>query len=219
MGTHVTVIGAMEAELEGLRDLPVGDPARDGCVVYHAGVGKVNAALAVAGAAQRGTRCVIVVGTAGALVPALRIGDVVVIDHAVQHDVDASPVGFPRGTIPFEQESAWDADEPLVRIAKRAADDLGFPAVVGSICSGERFIADDAERAWLRDHFHGACIDMETGAIAQACAKLSIPWVGIRIISDGANREAAADFAASLALASDHIACIIPKIIALQAFG
>lgn len=211
----INVIGAMEEELAGLRVACSGDPYRDGFVIRHSGVGKVNAALAVARAKQWDARCVISVGTAGALAPKLRIGDVIIVDRAMQHDIDASPVGFPRGTIPFEEQSTWHADETLVRSTAQAIHACGYSVVTGAICSGERFVADDAEKLWLRKQFGGTCIDMETGAIAQACAKLGIPWVGVRIISDGADRDAAVDFQASLALASDRIAQIIPRIVML----
>jgi len=212
---RIDVLGAMDEELAGLRLSALRATAlaaqswSDMIAVERTGVGKVNATLAVARVHGRGTRGIISVGTAGALTPGLTIGDVVIVDRAVQHDVDASPVGFPRGTIPFEPTSEWRADTELVRLAAHAAHACGYPTAVGSICSGERFIADDAEKLWLRKHFGGACTDMETGAIAQACAKLDIPWVGIRVISDGADHEAAVDFAASLALASDRIAHIV----------
>lgn len=214
MGT-INIIGAMEEELSGLRAAMCGDPHRDGFVVRHSGVGKVNAVLAVTRAHQWDARCIISVGTAGALAPKLGIGDVIIVDRAVQHDIDASPVGFPRGTIPFEQQSVWSADETLVRSAAHAISACGYSVIIGAICSGERFVADGTEKLWLRKQFGGTCIDMETGAIAQACAKLGIPWFGIRIISDGADRGAAVDFQSSLALASDRIAQIIPKLVSI----
>lgn len=209
---NIEIIGAMEEELAGLRVVHAESPWRDRVIIRRTGVGKVNAALAVADAKQRGVHCIISVGTAGALAPELRIGDVIIVHRAVQHDVDASPVGFPRGTIPFESVSDWPADETLVRLAAHVARACGYPTVIGNICSGERFIADAAEKLWLRKHFGGACTDMETGAIAHACAKLGIPWVGIRIISDRADCDASTDFEASLALASDRIARIISNV-------
>ena len=62
---HINVIGAMEEELAGLRAVSSKNPLRDGFAIRHSGVGKVNAALAVARAHQWDARCIIAVGTAG----------------------------------------------------------------------------------------------------------------------------------------------------------
>ncbi|MBI4434986.1 5'-methylthioadenosine/adenosylhomocysteine nucleosidase, partial [Candidatus Uhrbacteria bacterium] len=84
---HIEVIGAMEEEIAGLRTVHAESPWRDRVIIRRTGVGKVNAALAVADAKQRGAQCIVVVGTAGAIAPKLRIGDVIIVHRAVQHDV------------------------------------------------------------------------------------------------------------------------------------
>ncbi|MBI4434149.1 5'-methylthioadenosine/S-adenosylhomocysteine nucleosidase [Candidatus Uhrbacteria bacterium] len=213
---HLEVIAAMEDEIAGLCSTCTRDPVRDGFTIRKSGVGKVNAALAVADAARWDPLGIIVVGTAGALAPDLRRGDVVVVNSAMQHDVDASALDaqrFPRGMIPFEPTSTWYANAPLVAAAEQVLRDLDARHTIGGICSGERFLADATEKRFLHEHFHGACIDMETGAIAQACAKFQIPWVGIRIMSDGADHDAGAQFTTSLPVASASIARIIPRLV------
>ncbi|MBI2483137.1 5'-methylthioadenosine/S-adenosylhomocysteine nucleosidase [Candidatus Uhrbacteria bacterium] len=214
MPNVAAVIGAMSDELADLHVRCTRKPQQDGFLIVHAGVGKVNAALAVAEARTWNPRCIISIGTAGALAPELDIGDVVVVRHAIQHDVDASPLGFPRGTIPLESVHSWDAHPALVATAERTIRALGFRVITGGVASGERFVTHDAERTWIHTQFGSACIDMETGAIAHACAKLQVPWIGIRIISDRADHRAPASFATALTSAANAIARIVPPFIA-----
>ena len=56
------------------------------------GVGKVNAALATQLLIDKQVSAVIMIGTAGALDPNIKIGDVIIIERCTYHDVDHSGV-------------------------------------------------------------------------------------------------------------------------------
>ncbi len=57
--------------------------------------------------------------------------------------------------------------------------------VVGLICSGDRFISKPAHLAVIKSYFPKAlAVDMESGALAQVCYLLGVPFLSFRILSD-----------------------------------
>ena len=65
---------------------------RKSCLCFRA-VGKVSAAITTLLLLERfGVTHIVFTGVAGAIDPGLRIGDVVVAERLVQHDMDASPL-------------------------------------------------------------------------------------------------------------------------------
>jgi adenosylhomocysteine nucleosidase len=56
--------------------------------------------------------------------------------------------------------------------------------------------ADHGER--LHKALSGDIVDMETAAVAQAAARMDIPWAAIKAVSDDANGNSAGDFQANL---------------------
>ena len=80
----------------GNRDFWTGAFEGQPVVVVLSRVGKVAAATTAAVLITHfGVRAVVFAGVAGALAPAVAVGDVVVSSELLQHDVDASPL-FPR---------------------------------------------------------------------------------------------------------------------------
>ena len=171
-----------EGELEGR---PV--------VVVRSGIGKVNAAVTTLLLLQRGVERVVFVGVAGALDPALKVGDIVVSTDAVQHDVDATALGYAPGEVPGESP-AWEADAALRGLALAAAALEGVGVVAGRVVSGDQFIASANKVAALRAAYGAACAEMEGASAAQVCAKWRVPFVIVRSISDTADGGAEVDF-------------------------
>ena len=57
--------------------------------------------------------------------------------------------------------------------------------VSGLICSGDRFISKPAHLAVIKSYFPKAlAVDMESGALAQVCYLLGVPFLSFRILSD-----------------------------------
>jgi adenosylhomocysteine nucleosidase len=189
---------------------------RDAVLVYSR-CGKVAAASTVTTLIDRfKVDLVLFTGVAGAASPALGIGDIVVADELVQHDMDASGLPmFERFEIPLLGAKSFAIEARLRDQAVAAAkafvrDDLFRVApadvlsrfgirepsvVIGLVASGDRFIDD---RRTL-DELRGAlprlcCVEMEGAAAAQVCHEHGVPLVVIRAISDKADHSAAIDF-------------------------
>ncbi|MBE3563813.1 MAG: 5'-methylthioadenosine/adenosylhomocysteine nucleosidase [Hydrogenibacillus schlegelii] len=225
----VAIIGAMDEEIaELLQGMDAVDVRRAGPVearvgrmdgrpvaVLKSGVGKVNAALAVQAVIDHlRPQALLFLGVAGALDPALEIGDLVVAEDALQHDVDATPLGFRPGEIPFEPASVFPADPRLIRRAVTAAEALfGRRPAVGRVLSGDRFVADREMVKALRERFGGLCVEMEGAAAAQVAHKNGVPFLLIRTISDRADGAAPADFPAFLKEAAGRSAALARAIV------
>ena len=166
------------------------------------GVGKVNAAALTQAVLGLGVARVVFTGVAGAVRPGLRVGDLVVSRDALQHDLDATALGYRPGEVPGEAW-CWQADPELARLALEAASEIeGVTAVLGRVASGDQFIADPRRVERLRDAFEADCAEMEGAAAAQVCAKWGVPFVIIRSISDTADHTAEVDFRAFTPLAA-----------------
>ena len=211
MERSMTVHRRVEA---GLRTFCEGTWADQDIVLVLSRVGKVSAAVTTLLLLERfGVTHVVFTGVAGAVDTRLRIGDVVIADRLVQHDMDARPL-FPRFEIPLLEKSEFEAplheaavlasekyireklpvDVPRHRLA---AFGITQPAVYrGLIVSGDQFVADQARTRLLREDLPGAlCTEMEGAAVSQVCHEMGgIPHAIIRVISDQADHGAAIDF-------------------------
>jgi adenosylhomocysteine nucleosidase len=165
-------------------------------VVCRSGVGKVNAAVCTQILIDRfGVEAVIFTGVAGALDPGLNIGDIVVSTECVQHDMDVTALGFPRGVIPYEQTSVFKADSELLRRAYESSTRLfAGRTKKGRILSGDQFIADRNLVRQLHEELNGTCTEMEGAAVAQVCSMNGVPFVILRSMSDKADGSAHVNF-------------------------
>lgn len=174
-------------------------------VFCRSGVGKVNAAICTQALIDQGADCVLFTGVAGALDPALEVGDIVISTSCMQHDMDVTPLGFARGVIPFQEVSDFQADSGLVDIAVQAAEEqFQGRYKTGKVLSGDQFIASRETVRFLREELGGACAEMEGAALAQACYMNGIPYVVIRSMSDKADGGAPDSFAEFTVKAANH---------------
>lgn len=118
----VGIIGAMEKEIVLLKEkmkiekieersslsFYIGQLHGKTLVLVRSGIGKVNAAMCTQILIDiYHVEVVINTGVAGALHPGLEVGDIVVSIDCLQHDIDASVFGDPRGIIPGMTESIF----------------------------------------------------------------------------------------------------------------
>jgi adenosylhomocysteine nucleosidase len=209
----IGIIGAMDVEIEQLlrnmqdtkskniygNQFITGVLADMHVVVAKSGVGKVNAALAAHTMIKEyHVSSIIFIGVAGALHPELNIGDMIVSTVCQEHDIDASILGFPRGTVPFQQISEYPADTNLVQIALKSASELAWTESVtiraGKVLSGDQFISDASLVKFLHQELAGDCVEMEGAAVAHVCHMTHTPYVVIRSMSDRADQKAPVDF-------------------------
>jgi len=172
-------------------------------VLALSGVGKVAAAITATLLIERfGARQVVFTGVAGGLGRSVRVGDVVVARHTLQHDMDASPI-FPRWELPLRGTALLACDAPLSTLLLRAASAgvAGANAKIhhGLIVSGDRFVSTAEASTLLRQELQAAgheplAVEMEGAAVAQACTDLGVPCAILRTISDRADDSAHVDF-------------------------
>ncbi|MGF6603173.1 adenosylhomocysteine nucleosidase [Paraburkholderia sp. GAS448] len=214
------LVEAMRAEsgvrtvTHGRRDYHVGTVHGTPCVVTLARVGKVAAAATVSALIHAfDVEAVVFTGVAGGVGRDVRIGDIVVADALMQHDLDASPL-FPRFEVPLLGVTRFVADQSLsaqladacerfvteegVTLAARFA--TAMPRVHrGLVISGDQFVASAAAVEALRDALPDAlAVEMEGAAIAQVCFEYGVPCAIVRTVSDTANAHAPTSFATFL---------------------
>ena len=226
--------GAMKTVTLGRRDYHVGTVHGAACVVTLARVGKVAAAATVSALIHVfGVSGVVFTGVAGGVSRTVRIGDVVVADTLLQHDLDASPL-FPRYEVPllgitrFATDAALTArlraactlfvEEEGARFAERFGL-AGAALHAGLVISGDRFVSSEQEVVALRDALPDAlAVEMEGAAIAQVCAEHDVPFALVRTISDTADDHATQSFSHFLsAIASSYSSGILKRFLTLHA--
>jgi adenosylhomocysteine nucleosidase len=211
---RIAVVSAMREELhalhEDLRDARVERAAgRDfhhgtlhghEAVLVLSGIGKVAAATTTALLLDRfAADVVLFTGVAGGLGTGVAVGDVVVGDSLLQHDLDASPI-FPRWQVPLTGLSRFAADARWSDTLAAAAAASGHRVHRGLIISGDRFVCTSHESAALCAALPDAlAVEMEGAAVAQVCHDFARPFAVMRTISDRADDGAAVDFAGFVA--------------------
>ncbi len=206
----VGIIGAMQEEIELLlAQLNNRQSEKHAGITYHrgefqgkkvvltrSGVGKVNAAVCTQILIDRfGADAIVFTGVAGAVDPQLNIGDIVISTSSLQHDVDVTALGFPRGKIPYQDVSEYPSDVGLIELAEEAGRKV-YPGrcYTGKVLSGDQFVADRAIVKELYEELGGACTEMEGASVAQVCFMNDIPHVIIRSMSDKADGSAHVNF-------------------------
>ncbi|MDX8335778.1 MULTISPECIES: 5'-methylthioadenosine/adenosylhomocysteine nucleosidase [Cetobacterium] len=185
-------------------------------ILVECGIGKVNAAICSTLLIQEfKVDKVLFTGVAGGLNPEINIGDIVISTDLVEHDFDCTAFGYDHGVIPRMENSKFKADDELVVLAKKVAEEnFGKERVfVGTIVSGDVFVASNEKINWLRETFTGECTEMEGAAVAHVCSVMKKPFVIIRSISDKANHDANMNFDEFVKLAAQNSKIIIEGIL------
>lgn len=180
--------------VHGMREYTTGKLWEIDAVCVLSRISKVAAAMTAAILVEKfGVTHIVFTGVAGSGDPHVNVGDIVVADSLVQHDMDASPL-FPRFEVPLTGLSRFATDLALTeRLATAAAKTARVHR--GLIASGDQFIGRLEQLVALKTALPGLlAVEMEGAAVAQVCFELGIPFAVIRTISDNANDDAAVDF-------------------------
>ena len=226
--TKLGIIGAMEQEVETLLGLmehkqqtqKAGSRFVDGVLeglnvtVVQCGVGKVNAALCAQVLCDCfGVTHLVNTGIAGSLCPALDIGDLVVSQDAMYHDVDAVAFGYPMGKVPGMDVTAFPADEALMGYAFAAAEAVNpGHTKIGRVASGDQFVASRQVKDKIIDLTKALCTEMEGAAIAQTAYRNGLPFVILRAISDKADDSAEMDYPSFERIAAHRCAAVTTEL-------
>ena len=230
MNHRTGIIAAMESELRDLsasldhertektagREIHYGKLEGQPVALVLCGCGKVNAALsATLLAAHSKVSRILLTGLSGGLAGGLKVGDIVIADSFVQHDMDARPL-FPRHEIPFEGFSMIEAEPELRHLLAGAAREMlaanrppgleNAGVFGGLVVSGDQFLSSNEARTGVME------------SIAQVCRAADLPLGVMRVISDSADGSAHIDFAKFVEHSASK-ACAETVRFALRAFG
>lgn len=184
-------------------------------VVAGCGIGKVFAALcAQTMILLYHPDAVINTGVAGSLSPRLGIGQVAVAEAVVQHDMDTTPIGDPKGLISGLNIIEIPTDPAVTDGLCACVRDAGVPFLRGVIASGDTFVAGSPAKERIRSDFPSlnlvAC-EMEGAAIGQVCFVNRTPCAILRAISDGGDEQAYADYPSFLHAAAHTAAALLEE--------
>ena len=220
MTNRTGIIAAMDSEIRNLtaalehertdkiagREIHYGKLEGQPIAIVLCGCGKVNAAhSATLLACHSKVTRILLTGVSGGLAEGLKVGDIVIGDSFVQHDMDARPL-FPLHEIPFEDFSLIEADHELRHLLtaascsmlaeKKMVELAEARSFEGLVVSGDQFLSSSEGRSRVLESLPRACaVDMESAAIAQVCKIADIPLGVMRVISDSADGSAHIDFA------------------------
>ena len=164
-------------------------------VLVQSGIGKVMSAMSVAVLAEHfQVEAIINTGSAGALAEGIAVGDVVIADKLVYHDVDVTAFGYAYGQM-AGQSLYFESDKKFIARIQESLSQVEQTWHLGLIATGDSFIAGDDKIATIKSHFPDVlAVEMEGAAIAQAAQALDLPFLVIRAMSDNANHEASISF-------------------------
>lgn len=153
-------------------------------IVATTGIGMTNSALALTTLALTcRPRLVIFAGTTGGLGVNVRLEDVIVAEAALYHDADARVFGYAPGQIP-QMPPQYAAESSLNSVAREALHTRGIRFHSGQVSASNSFVSGDLVGPVRALFPEVVAVDMETTAGAQVCWEFSIPWVGLRAVSD-----------------------------------
>lgn len=230
-GMTIAIVSAMHEELAAVlalmpderktvaagREFWVGHLHGQEVVAVLSRIGKVAAATTATALIERfGVTHIVFTGVAGGLAPGVQVGDIVVADSFLQHDLDASPI-FPRYEVPLYGVSRFATDTALSDTLARAARAAlpGVPLHRGLVVSGDRFVSTTSEARALQAALPEAlAVEMEGAAIAQVCHDYDLPFAAVRTVSDRADDAAHGDFTRFVEeVASRHSAAIVASLL------
>ena len=155
---------------------------REDVIACAGGVGKVNAAMATQLMIDHYAPDLILnAGVAGCFEHA-EIGDLVLAEAFMQHDMDTTNIGDPEcfvSTVNCINFPTSDFDR-----AKAAMDKVGLPYRTGLVATGDWFGVDCERSRHIADTFHPLLCEMEGCAIAQVCMRNGVKFMSLKSVSD-----------------------------------
>ncbi len=216
----IGIIGAMSVEIEGIQarienkeirtiggnTFVAGKLCGRDVVAVQCGIGKVNAAICTQTMILTyAPELIVNSGVGGSLFKDLTFGDIAIAKSMVQHDVDTSPLGDPVGLVSTINKIYFECDARAVRLIDEIVKDMeGVNGLIGTIASGDQFIASSSRKDFIRSNFDAIACEMEGGAIAQVCDVANVKYAVIRAISDNADDDSHMDYGQFVQMAANR---------------
>lgn len=224
------IIGAMEEEVEIIRTkMEIKETRIIGALTFYdgllynknivlvmSGIGKVNAAACTQMLiSEFKVDGIINTGVAGSINNELNIGDIVISKDVIQYDMDTTVFGDPLGQIPRMNKIEFEADYYMTDVFKRISEShvSNQKIRLGRILTGDAFVSNQERKVFLRNHFAGDCVEMESAAIGHVAYLNKVPFVIIRAISDKADGTADMNFSEFVHLAAKNSSTIVEEAI------
>ncbi|MBQ8546778.1 MAG: 5'-methylthioadenosine/adenosylhomocysteine nucleosidase [Clostridia bacterium] len=228
MSKLIGIIGAMDIEVDGLVSSMTNASVKEisgikfysgkigdrEVVVAKCGIGKVFASICTqAMIMEYHPDAIINSGVAGTLSSELGVLDVAIAKNVVQHDMDTSAIGDPKGLISGINVIYIDASSEVIKALENACKKLECKSKTGTIASGDKFISQKADKDFIKNEFSAIACEMEGASVGHVCYVNNIPFGIIRTISDGEGAEM--DYQAFASLAAKQSIEIVKKFIEL----
>lgn len=222
----IGIICAMEKEANGIIDVMEGKRSEiisgvtftsgkihgKSCVVAVCGIGKVFAALCAQSMILKYSPDLIInCGVAGGLDSRLGICDIALSSSLVQHDMDTSALGDPKGMISGINIINIPSDKESTELLERCAAEEGIKTLTGVIASGDKFMSENCEKKNIVDTFEAIACEMEGAAVAQVCYVNNVRFCVMRAISDGGDDNASMDYPTFAKIAAEQAVKVILK--------
>ena len=222
------IIGAMDVEVDALKkavenpsvsvfggiEYVTGKIENENVCIAQCSPGKVNAALCAQIMLDCfDVECIINTGIGCSLSENVKIKNVVIASDVCQYDIDTTGCGDPKGYISGLGVVKLDADKDLSSALFQAAEACNAKAYLGTVASGDTFIASSELKKSIAEDFGAICGEMEGGAIGQVCFVNSVPFAVIRCISDGGDENSQIAYPVFKKIAAENSAAIITSFI------
>lgn len=195
---------ALQVESLTIGKLPVVQIPNLGITLAHGGLGKAQFAVQTQHLldAYPGWSLVICLGTAGALIKGLSVGDIIVATETVEHDFhDKSGKSLlPRFS---------GAETILSELLSLTSENNSFQIHLATVASGDEDVMDIDRRKAVFNLTGAFAVAWEGAGGARACQFSNIPFVEIRGITDFADNNAVSDFETNMEIAMNNITVFI----------
>jgi len=180
MEKRIAIIGAIKDEIAGIKNRMriddalrwqtgnafVGEWQGVPIVLVRSGMGRDRARRALTEIAGKyDLEYVISIGYAGALDPALEVGELVVADKVVNYD----------------SQKSYSLNEELIRTMPDARR--------GTLLTVDEVVATPPEKKALKEKYSAVVVDMETSALTEEAEAHHLPFASVSAITDTADQE------------------------------
>lgn len=151
--------------------------------ILNTGMGEISAAAGVQYLITAcGVECIVNFGVVGGLTADMKKQKLCILDRVVHYKYDCSEfMDLEVGQVDGYNSTFLSTDRELLSKALEFCPELS----TATCCSGDKFVATEAEKKILHITFEGDVCDMESAGIVLTCDINNVPCVLLKAVSDG----------------------------------